>query len=125
MVQRFFWTPEETRKLPSLPEPVETFDPKNGETIKIRVERWKVYQHFISPTYAGAPASKMTVALRVWMQPGFEGPRAPYWDIHQGHLISALVPILRRDDFKDIEITITKRGVAPKAYFEILPTKVV
>jgi len=89
------------------------------------VVRWELFKHLITPRWPGAPPEKLTLCLRVWMAPGYEGPRAPYWDIHQGHLISMLVPILQRPDFADLEITITKVGTPPKAYFEVVPRKVV
>jgi len=123
--KRFFWTQEDIKKLPALPEPAEAFDLLPDEKVILRVERWGLYQHLIHPTYPGAPAEKLTMALRLWMQPGYESPRAPYWDIHQGHLISTLYPFLQRPDYKDYEIIVTKRGRPPKAYFEIEFKKVV
>ena len=117
--QRYFWTEEDIKKLPSLPEPVETFDVEDGEITTFKVERWGIYQHIIHPTWPGAPAEKLVIALRLWQQEKYRPPRAPYWDIHQGHLISMLMPFLQRVDYKDYEIIVTKRGVAPKAYFEL------
>jgi len=117
--QRYFWTAEDIKALPVLPAPVEAFDLLPDQQVVMRVERWELYQHTISPRWLGAPPEKLTLALRVWMAPGYEGPRAPYWDIHQSHLISTLVPILQRPDFRDLIIRIRKRGTPPKAYFEV------
>jgi len=125
ITQRFFWTVEDIERLPVLPAPVETFDLEAGESKVLRVARWELFKHLITPRWPGAPPEKLTLALRCWMVPGYEGPRAPYWDIHQGHLISILVPILQRPDFPDLEIEITKVGHPPKAYFEVRPRKVV
>jgi len=116
---RYFWTQEDIKALPVLPEPVETFDLMSDESITLKVSRWGLYQHLIHPTWPGAPPEKLTITLRLWMQPGYEGPRAPYWDLHQGHLISMLYPFLQKPDYKDYEIIITKRGTPPKAYFEV------
>jgi len=123
--ERYFWTEEDIKKLPSLPEPVETFDLTTDEKAILRVTKWGLYSHLIHPTWPGAPPEKLVIALRVWMAPGYEGPRAPYWDIHQGHLISILYPFLQREDFRDFELEIVKRGAPPKAYFEVFPKKVV
>jgi len=122
--ERFFWTKEDIERLPVLPAPVETFDLAAEERKVIRVARWELFKHLITPRWPGAPPEKLTLALRVWMVPGYEGPRAPYWDIHQGHLISLLVPILQRPDYSDLEIEIIKHGTPPTAYFEVIPHKV-
>jgi hypothetical protein len=122
---RFFWTEEDIKALPTLPEPVETFDISTDETIKIRIIRWQLFKHLIHPQVPGAPIEKLTLALRIWLAPGYGTPRAPYFDIHQGHLISLLMPFLQREDYKDYEVIITKRGSPPKAYFEVEFKKVV
>lgn len=116
--KRFFWTKEDIKALPPLPEPAETFDVLTDEKFVLRVERWGLYQHLIHPTWPGAPSEKLVIALRLWMQAGYEAARAPYWDVHQTHLISTLYPFLQREDYKDYEIIVTKRGTPPKAYFE-------
>jgi hypothetical protein len=117
--ERYFWTQEDIKTLPTLPEPVETFDLATNESRVLRIIRWGLYQHLIHPRWAGGPAEKLTISLRVWMAPGYESQRAPYWDIHQGHLISLLYPFLQKPDYKDFEVIVTKRGEAPKAYFEV------
>jgi len=117
--ERYFWTEEDIKALPTLPEPVETFDLVTNEKIVLKVVKWGLFQHLIHPRWPGAPAEKLTISLRLWMAPGYESPRAPYLDLHQGHLISILYPFLQKPDYKDFEIIITKRGAAPKAYFEV------
>jgi len=122
--ERFFWTKEDIERLPLLPAPVETFDLAQDESKVIRVERWELFKHLITPRWPGAPPEKLTLALRVWMVPGYEGPRAPYWDIHQSHLIAILVPILQRPNYRDLELTIIKRDRPPRAFFEVIPKRV-
>jgi len=122
--EQFFWTEEDIKKFPVLPEPVEAFDLQPEQSVKIRVSDWGLYQHLIHPTYPGAPPEKLTLALRVWLFPEYRPPRSPYYDIHQGHLIRILVPFLKTPDFRDYELEIIKHGEPPRAYFEVIPRKV-
>jgi len=122
--KQFFWTDEDIKKLPTLPEPVETFDLSPEESVTLRIENWGLYKHLIHPRFAGAPEEKLVLALRVWLYPEYRPPRSPYYDIHQGHLIRMLVPFLQEKDFRNYELTIIKHGQPPRAYFEVIPKKV-
>jgi len=116
---RFTWDKEFIEARPWLPLPAEAFDIAKDETMVIRVSSWDLYKHLIHPTWYPPGVMKLTLALRVWLYPGYGFPRAPYLDIHQGHLISQLIPILQEPDFTKLEITITKRREAPKARFQV------
>jgi len=116
--ERFFWTDEDIARLPVLPEPVEAFELMPDEHIRFKIERFELFQHTIVPRYPGAPPEKTVMVLRVWVREGYRSPRAPYWDIHQGHLVSPLIPILQKPDIRTKWINIVKRGLPPKAYFE-------
>ena len=107
------------RVVERLEPPYEIFELADGESRTMRVETWQLGLMTIHPRYPGAPKEKTVEALRLHV-PAEVKPTFPhYWDITAGRLRAQLLPILRAPGFEKLEITVTKRGVAPRAYFEV------
>jgi len=117
--ERFFWTKEDIARLPVLPLPVEALELMPDQHIEFQPLRFELYQHTIAPRYPMAPPEKPVLVTRVWVKAGYRSPRAPYWDIHQSHLNSIIIPILQKPDITTKWINIIWRGMAPKAYPEV------
>jgi len=107
------------RVVKRLEPPYEIFELADGESRTMRVEKWVRGLMTIRPRYAGAPPEKEVEALRVWVPPEIKPEFPHYWDITAGRLRAQLLPILKAPGFEKLEITVTKRGVAPRAYFEV------
>jgi len=99
--------------------PFEILELADGESVTIRVREWELGRMVIVPRWPGAPPEKEVVGLRMHLFPGYKAYFPYYYDVTARRLVAQLVTILTRPDFRDYEITITKRGVAPKAWFEV------
>jgi hypothetical protein len=115
----FFWTSEDIDKFPELPAPKEIWEMAPGETRKIGVIRFNLYKDIIHPEFFPPGVTKKTLALRIWVDPKYKPSGPPYWDIHQSHLISALVPLLEKHKYPEYEFEITWVGTGPSARPEI------
>jgi hypothetical protein len=111
----FFWTQEDIDKFPELPSPKEIWEMAPNETRKIGVIRYGLYKDVIHPEFYPPGVTKKTLALRIWVDPRYKSFGPPYWDIHQAHLISALVPLLDKYKYPDYELEITWVGTGPSA----------
>jgi len=122
--QIFFWTDEDILKYPELPKPVETWEMAPGETRKVRILRYGLYKHEITPRFYPAGTKKLTLALRIWVDPRYKPVGPPYWDIHQSHLIATLVPLLQNLNYPEYEFEITWIGSGPSARPQVKFTKI-
>jgi len=107
------------RVVERLEPPYEIFELADGESRTMRVERWEQGLMTIHPRYPGAPEEKTVEALRLHIPPEIKPSFPHYYDVTAGRLKAQLLPILEAPGFEKLEITVTKRGVAPRAYFEV------
>jgi hypothetical protein len=115
----FFWTAADIDKFPELPKPEEVWELGPGETRKIGVIRYGLYKDLIHPDFYPPGVFKKVLTLRIWVDRKYKPTGAPYWDIHQSHLVSSLVPLLDKFKFPDYELEITWVGTGPSARPEI------
>lgn len=109
--------------MPKIADPVEFWDMEDGESRTIRVESYEEGWTNIAPRYPGAPESKRINVMRLHLMEGSKPTLPYYWDITSGHLMTGLRAHLARADLADLEFTIQKFGVAPRARFSLKVSK--
>lgn len=103
--------------MPDLAKPIEIFDLADGESVRIRIQKFERGEVDIQTR--AAPAARKVDALRLWVPPGDKPLGAPYWDITSGTLIARLLPVLDNLVASQRYIKITKFGVAPIARHQV------
>lgn len=103
--------------------PMEFWDMNDGESRTIRVLRFEEGTTTIVPRYNAARESKRVKVMRLHLTEDSKPHLPYYWDITSGHLMVGLRPHLQRDDLEDLEFTIQKFGVAPRARFSLAVEK--
>lgn len=106
-----------------IPDPVEFWDMADGDVRTIRVTGHLEGWTYIVPRNQGPAERKRINVLRLHLQEGSKPHLPNYWDITSGHLMVGLRPHLARGDVKDLEFTIQKFGVAPRARFSLAVSK--
>ena len=123
--QYFFWTTEDIEKFPELPRPVEIWELKEGESRKVRILRYGLFKDYISPPFYPPGVKKLTLTLRIFVDPDYKKIGPPYWDMHQAHLISALKPLLDIPGIDKYVFTISWVGSGSAARPEIKMEKII
>lgn len=108
--------------MPELAGPYEILELGDQGSLTFRPLQWKEGEMTINPRFQKEP--KTITAIRVWVGPDVKPLFPDYYDITAQTLVAQLRPILQREDFKDLEITITKFGVPPKARYQVKVAKV-
>jgi hypothetical protein len=104
-------------ELPQLEGPYEILELGDGGKLVLHPQKFSTGTMLIHPRWQ--PAGKTIKALRVWV-PQSDKPLFPdYFDLTAATLVAQVEPILQRSDLRGLELTITKRGVAPKARYEV------
>jgi len=98
--------------------PFEILELVNGESIFIKPVRFELGEIVIKPRWPGAPPEKKVLALRIHVEEGSKPYFPLYFDITSRRLVAALMPVMERAIAERMWIRITKRGTAPKAWFE-------
>jgi len=106
-----------------LPGPYEILELLNGETIFIKPIAKEYGKVIIRPRWPGAPPEKEVLALRVFVDPETKPFFPYYFDLTSRRLVALLGPIIDRIIGEGVWLRITKRGTAPKAWFEVQPIK--
>jgi len=101
-----------------LSSPYEVFDIGGGEAVQVRVMSIEKGEIDIHPGY-GAEV-KTVEALRLHLAHRWIEGRLPYIDVTSGRLRVQLEPMVATIPPEGKLIRITKRGIAPKAFFEVL-----
>lgn len=110
--------------MPILAGPYELLDLKDGQTLDLAIIAFNVGDIEIHPRYAGAPATKLISALRVFVAPGTKPMGPGYWDISAQTLIATIRPLLEAvPGPRILRCRLTAHGVAPAKRYsvEILP----
>ncbi|MBA7571552.1 hypothetical protein ES708_13317 [subsurface metagenome] len=110
--------------MPKIADPVEFWDMADGDVRTVRVVRHEEGWTYIVPRYNGAPERKRINVMRLHLTEDSKPHLPYYWDITSGHLMVGLRPHLARADLADLEFTIQKFGVAPRARFSLAVSKV-
>jgi len=109
--------------MPKIPEPMEFWDMDDGEVRTVRVESFEEGWTYIVPRNQGPAERKRINVMRLHLAE-MSKPHLPYyWDITSGHLMVGLRPHLARGDLAELEFTIQKFGVAPRARFSLAVSK--
>lgn len=107
-----------------IPDPMEFWDMEDGDVRTVRVLSYEEGYTNIVPRYRGAPATKRINVLRLHLTEDSKPHLPYYWDITSGHLQVGLRPHLTRADLAELEFTIQKFGVPPRARFSLAVSKV-
>jgi hypothetical protein len=98
-------------------EPYEVLELQDGQSIAFHVERYEEGTMFIKPT--ATPEGKDVEVCRVFVPVADKSHFPYYYDLTAKTLRAQLVPMLPSVIAGRRLITITKRGVAPKARFTV------
>ena len=97
--------------------PYEILELGDGGSLTLHPLAWAEGEMTIHPRFQRSP--KLINVIRVWV-PTSDKPLFPdYFDLTAATLVAQMRPILRRTDFRELAITITKHGVAPKARYSV------
>jgi len=106
-------------ELAILPEPYEFLELKDGETRRLRIQRYEYGLAVIKPRYYAAPAQKEIKVLRFHMDPK-DKPTAPhYWDFTSGTAIASILPMLKANYHRTKVLQLKAQGEAPKKRFTV------
>jgi hypothetical protein len=101
----------------NLPSPYEVVDLQDGESLKLHVLSFEKGEITINPKHT--PGEKVVQAIRLHV-PQADKPHYPfYWDSTSKTLVAQLEPLLPSIIQNKRLVTITKRGIAPKARFTV------
>ena len=101
----------------SFSEPMELIDLTDGQSISFHVLSFEQDQITIKPAHA--PDGKVVTALRMHVPPT-DKPHFPFYhDATSKNLVAQLGPLLPSIVEGKRMVTITKRGVPPKARFTV------
>lgn len=103
--------------MPELKGPYEILELGDQGSLTFQPLQWTEGDVVIRPRFQAEP--KTIQAIRVWVGPDVKPLFPDYYDITAQTLVAQLRPILQRDDFRSLWITITKYGVPPKARYQV------
>jgi hypothetical protein len=107
--------------MPELQGPYEILELGDQGSLKFKPLNWTEGDVTIHPRFQSEP--KTIRAIRVWVGEDVKPLFPDYYDITAQTLVAQLRPILQREDYRDLIITITKHGVPPKARYQVKVTK--
>ena len=103
--------------MPALPGPYEILELGDQGSLSFQPLKWTEGEITIRPRFQ--EEAKTITAIRVWVGADVKPLFPDYYDVTAQTLVAQLRPILQRDDFRNLVITITKYGVAPKARYQV------
>jgi len=81
--------------------------------------RYELGEIIIRPRWPGAPPEKVVLAMRIHVDPETKPYFPYYFDFTSRRGVAMLQPMIDRIIVEGLWLHICKRGVAPKAWFEI------
>lgn len=103
--------------MPELEGPYEILELGDQGSLTFQPLKWKEGDMTINPRFQAEP--KTIRAIRVWVGEDVKPLFPDYYDVTAQTLVAQLRPILKRADFRNLIITITKFGVPPKARYQV------
>jgi len=102
-----------------LSEPFEMLELADGQSIRLKADRFEWGETVIHPRYAGAPAEKKIPVLRIHLLSGIKPVGAPYYDVTSKTLQAQLKPLEGDLAAGKTEFVITAHGSGPSKRFSL------
>jgi len=99
--------------------PYEVFELSDKQSLELLITGYQKGEVEIHPRYAGAPASKTVMAMRVFVDPTTKAMGPAWWDITSQTLIAQLEPFLANVAKAPRRVKLTAHGVAPSKRYSV------
>jgi len=99
--------------------PYEVFELQDKQSMELVITGYTKGEVVIHPRYAGAPAEKTVMAMRVFVDPGTKPTGPPWWDLTSQTLIAQLEPFLANVAKAPRRVRLVAHGVAPSKRYSV------
>ena len=103
----------------TLPPPYEIYDFEPRKPVYFKVTKWELGKVTIHPRWAGAPAYKEILAIRLYVDPETKPYFPPYYDITPKRLVYQLAGMLATNFPRGMWLRIERDIPGPKAHFSV------